>query len=133
MRSTRGACETPSPRTNRPPDVAWSVRDAAAVATLLETIGVASLDELAAKALPAGILDRRKQGFKMPVGEWFRDDLDGFARELWRDSGVAPAGYLNGDAVEAIFAEHRTGRRDHGRVLYALSIFCLWWQGRNAF
>ncbi len=83
--------------------------------------------------LPAGILDRRKQGFKMPVGEWFRDDLDGFARELWRDSGVASAGYLNVDAVEAIFAEHRTGRRDHGRVLYALSIFCLWWQGRNAF
>ncbi len=31
--------------------------DAAAVATLLETIGVASLDELAAKALPTGILD----------------------------------------------------------------------------
>lgn len=31
--------------------------DAAAVDTLLSTIGVSSLDELAAKALPAGILD----------------------------------------------------------------------------
>ncbi|MBW8710428.1 MAG: hypothetical protein JF631_04940, partial [Mycobacterium sp.] len=31
--------------------------DADAVATVLETIGVGSLDELADKALPAGILD----------------------------------------------------------------------------
>ncbi|MCG7596687.1 aminomethyl-transferring glycine dehydrogenase [Mycobacterium sp. PSTR-4-N] len=36
--------------------------DADAVATLLETIGVASLDELAAKALPAGILDSPTDG-----------------------------------------------------------------------
>ena len=83
--------------------------------------------------LPDGILDRRKQGFQMPVGEWFRGDLDGFAQELWRDSGVALSGYLNADAIEAIFKEHRAGRRDHGRVLYALSLFCLWWLGRNTF
>ncbi|WP_019515491.1 asparagine synthase (glutamine-hydrolyzing) [Sphingomonas sp. Mn802worker] len=83
--------------------------------------------------LPVGILDRRKQGFQMPVGEWFRGDLDGFAREVWRDSGVASAGYLNVEAIETLFAEHRIGRRDHGRVLYALSIFCLWWQGQAAF
>ncbi len=83
--------------------------------------------------LPDGILNRRKQGFQMPVGEWFRGDLDGFVRELWRDSGVALTGYLNADAIEAIFAEHRAGRRDHGRVLYALSIFCLWWLRRNTF
>ncbi|WP_419196965.1 aminomethyl-transferring glycine dehydrogenase [Mycolicibacterium obuense] len=36
--------------------------DAAAIATLLETIGVSSLDELAAKALPAGILDEAGDG-----------------------------------------------------------------------
>ncbi|MGK6325222.1 asparagine synthase (glutamine-hydrolyzing) [Sphingomonas sp. DT-51] len=83
--------------------------------------------------LPDGILDRRKQGFQMPVGEWFRGDLDGFARELWRESGVAAAGYLNVAAVEATFEEHRTGRRDHGRLLYALSLFCLWWLGRNTY
>jgi asparagine synthase (glutamine-hydrolysing) len=80
--------------------------------------------------LPPGLLDRRKQGFQMPVGEWFRGDLDGYARELWRDSGVSASGLLNPAAVEACFAEHRSGRRDHGRLLYALSLFCLWWSSR---
>ncbi|WP_370464440.1 aminomethyl-transferring glycine dehydrogenase [Mycolicibacterium sp. 018/SC-01/001] len=41
--------------------------DADAIATLLETIGVASLDELAAKALPAGILDVAGDGSDGPV------------------------------------------------------------------
>ncbi|MUL85448.1 MULTISPECIES: aminomethyl-transferring glycine dehydrogenase [unclassified Mycolicibacterium] len=36
--------------------------DSAAVSTMLEVIGVASLDELAAKALPAGILDALADG-----------------------------------------------------------------------
>ncbi|MBP2452100.1 aminomethyl-transferring glycine dehydrogenase [Mycolicibacterium lutetiense] len=40
--------------------------DATAVATMLEVIGVASLDDLAAKALPAGILDALSSGGVAP-------------------------------------------------------------------
>ncbi|RDE06129.1 asparagine synthase (glutamine-hydrolyzing) [Sphingomonas aracearum] len=80
--------------------------------------------------LPAGILDRRKQGFQMPLAEWFSGDFGRYAEELWRESGVAASGYVNAAAVEGIFREHRTGRRDHGRLLYALAIFCLWWAAR---
>ncbi len=80
--------------------------------------------------LPAGILDRRKQGFQIPLGRWFRGDFDRYAQELWNDSGVANSDLLNGAVVEAIFEEHRSERRDHGRLLYALSIFCLWWLDR---
>lgn len=80
--------------------------------------------------LPAGILDRRKQGFQMPLAEWFGGDFGRYAQELWRDGEVARSGYLNGAAVEDIFREHRAGRRDHGRLLYALAIFCLWWGNR---
>lgn len=80
--------------------------------------------------LPPGILDRRKQGFQIPLGRWFRSDFDGYARELWRDSGVRSSGLLDADAVDTLFDEHRAGRRDHGRLLYALSIFCLWWHAR---
>ncbi|MBB3693597.1 asparagine synthase (glutamine-hydrolyzing) [Sphingomonas sp. BK580] len=80
--------------------------------------------------LPANFLDRRKQGFQIPLGRWFRDDFEAYARELWRDSGVAQSGLLNATTVDALFDEHRAGRRDHGRLLYALCIFCLWWLER---
>ena len=81
--------------------------------------------------LPPGILDRRKQGFQLPLAEWFRDDFGTYARELWAGSGVATSGFLNARAVEALFDEHRSGRRDHSRPLYALALFCLWWQARR--
>jgi len=77
--------------------------------------------------LPPGILDRRKQGFQMPLAEWFAGDFGRYAEELWHGSGAARSGYLNDDAVARLFRDHRAGRRDHGRVLYALAVFCLWW------
>lgn len=80
--------------------------------------------------LPPDILDRRKQGFQLPLAEWFRDDFGAYARELWSGSGVATSNLLDLRAVDALFDEHRGGRRDHSRFLYALSLFCLWWQAR---
>ena len=80
--------------------------------------------------LPAGILDRRKQGFQMPLAHWFAGDFGNYAQRLWRDSGAAEAGFLDSGAVDIAFAEHRGGRSDHSRFLYALSMFSLWWDKR---
>ena len=80
--------------------------------------------------LPEGILDRPKQGFQMPLAQWFAGDFGSFAQSLWRDSGAAEAGFLEPNAVDTAFAEHRAGRSDHSRFLYALSMFSLWWDGR---
>jgi len=81
--------------------------------------------------LPSGSLDRGKQGFKMPLAEWFAGDFGSFARELWHDSGVASAGLLNPSAVEAMFVDHRAGRRDSSRLLYAIGMFALWWSAQK--
>lgn len=77
--------------------------------------------------LPPGILDRGKQGFQMPLAQWFAGDFGRFAESLWRDSGAAQAGYLNPGRVEKLFREHRKGHRDHSRLLYAMAMFALWW------
>ncbi len=80
--------------------------------------------------LPQGILDRPKQGFQMPLAQWFAGDFGSFAQSLWHDSGAAAAGFLQSSAVDVAFAEHRAGRSDHSRFLYALSMFSLWWDTR---
>lgn len=76
--------------------------------------------------LPAGILDRRKQGFQMPLSAWFAGDFGRYAEELWRDSGARGEGIWQAAAVDRVFADHRAGRRDHSRFLYALAVYCLW-------
>lgn len=81
--------------------------------------------------LPEGATRRRKQGFAIPLAEWFAGDFGNFARELWNDSGLRSAGFLSPAAMDSVFAEHRAGKRDHGRLLYALSVLCLWWDGRS--
>jgi asparagine synthase (glutamine-hydrolysing) len=81
--------------------------------------------------LPEGVTQLSKKGFAIPLAEWFEGDFGGFAQELWNDSGLRSAGYFSPAAVDAIFAEHRAGKRDHGRLLYAVAIFCLWWTGRR--
>ncbi|WP_038283075.1 asparagine synthase (glutamine-hydrolyzing) [Pacificimonas flava] len=80
--------------------------------------------------LPPGILDRRKQGFQIPMARWFGGDFGAQVEEIWRESGIAQSGFLNPRAVDTLFAEHRSGRRDHGRFLYALAMFGLWWTQR---
>lgn len=82
--------------------------------------------------LPEGILDRRKQGFVVPLGSWFAGDLGQHVRELWHDSGLAEAGYLNPAGFDRVLAEHASGRRDHGRLLYAIAMFAHWWLADRA-
>jgi asparagine synthase (glutamine-hydrolysing) len=82
--------------------------------------------EAIAPWLPAGILDRPKQGFQMPLPAWFSGDFGRDAESLWRDSGVRGEGIWNRTAVDGLFTDHRAGRADHSKFLYALAIYCLW-------
>jgi asparagine synthase (glutamine-hydrolysing) len=81
--------------------------------------------------LPAGVLDRPKQGFQMPLAEWFAGDFGRFVGDLWRDGDARHAGLLEPAAVEAVIDDHVQGRRDESRFLFALSMFALWWDNRR--
>jgi len=89
-------------------------------------IGKRVVREAIAPWLPAGILDRRKQGFQMPLSAWFAGDFGRYAEELWHDSGARGEGIWQTTAVDRVFADHRAGKRDHSRFLYALAVYCLW-------
>ena len=67
----------------------------------------------------------------MPLADWFKGGLGEFTEGAWNDSGAAQAGYLEPDAVARLLADHRTGRADHGRILYAIAMFSCWWAERK--
>ncbi|MEO8175122.1 MAG: asparagine synthase C-terminal domain-containing protein, partial [Sphingomicrobium sp.] len=81
--------------------------------------------------LPSGALNQPKLGFQLPLADWFTGDFNDFAREVWRSSGAADASYLDQSAVEQLFDEHRAGRFNHGRVLYAIAMFSCWWKDQR--
>jgi len=76
--------------------------------------------------LPEGILDRKKQGFQIPLADWFRDDFADFAKQVYNQSGLAKAGYLNDDEVIRLFDDHRIGRANYAKTLYAITVFSCW-------
>ncbi len=78
--------------------------------------------------LPANALTKKKLGFQLPFAEWFRGDFSAFAQEAWHDSGAVHCGYLKPAAVDRLFAEHRAGVANHGRILYAIAMFGCWWR-----
>jgi asparagine synthase (glutamine-hydrolysing) len=76
--------------------------------------------------LPKEILRRRKHGFGVPVGRWFRNEL----REPFHDLVLSERAYsshlLRRDGVSALFSEHLQGRVDHGPKLWALLTLEVW-------
>jgi asparagine synthase (glutamine-hydrolysing) len=94
-------------------------------------VGKYVLRKAAEPWLPPGAMDKRKLGFQLPFAEWFRGDFSEFAREAWHDSGAAQTGYLVDGEVDAIAREHRAGKANYGRILYAIIMFSCWWQDQQ--
>jgi asparagine synthase (glutamine-hydrolysing) len=91
-------------------------------------VGKYLLREAVKPWLPARTSSGRKLGFQMPLADWFAGGFSDFAFDAWKSSGAADADYLNRFEVERLFDEHRRGRANHGRLLYALAMFSCWWK-----
>ena len=87
--------------------------------------GKVILKDVAAELLPASILDRPKQGFGVPLGAWFREDLRPMVEDLLLASPRL-ARWLRREAVQEIAAEHFSRRRDRGHQLWTLLTLELW-------
>lgn len=84
------------------------------------------LKEIAGDFLPDGIVYRRKSGFGVPLGEWFRD-IDGMGRYLLELHEAPMLGrYLKKARIESLVNQHIEGRRDHSEFLWAAVNFNLW-------
>ncbi len=107
------------------------------------------LKQVARKYLPADVVDRPKQGFAIPIGEWFRSDYGGL-RQLLLDHLLSPEPFgpdslginsmINMNFVKQMLKEHDDAGsasiwpwkgRDHSQRLYMLLVLSIWakWLG----
>lgn len=80
--------------------------------------------------LPAGFLDRPKQGFAVPIAAWLHGRFGDHALAVWRDCGVEESGLFVRGAFERLLQEHRRGEADHAGIVYTLLMFAHWWPTR---
>jgi asparagine synthase (glutamine-hydrolysing) len=73
-----------------------------------------------ASRLPDEILNRRKMGFVTPLSAWFRGPLAAEAAAVARSAAFAETGWFDADAIAGIAEAHKSGRADHGRLLWQL-------------
>ncbi|MBI5366002.1 MAG: asparagine synthase (glutamine-hydrolyzing) [Planctomycetes bacterium] len=79
-----------------------------------------------ASLLPPAILTRRKQGFGVPLGAWFRGELKEMLRDNLLDARARSRGYFRPEAVSALIDRHLAGHGDESHKLWALLVFELW-------
>jgi asparagine synthase (glutamine-hydrolysing) len=79
-----------------------------------------------ADELPRTATSRRKMGFGVPVGRWFRAELRGFLQETILSTGALDRGYFRPEGVRRLFVEHLDGSADHTYPLWTLLMLELW-------
>jgi asparagine synthase (glutamine-hydrolysing) len=76
--------------------------------------------------VPQEIIDRKKHGFGVPVGRWFRTSLKRYLHETLLSPGALQRGYFREPTLCRLIREHETGKRDHGHRLWALLTLEIW-------
>ena len=79
-----------------------------------------------ADLIPRSIQTRRKMGFGVPVGRWFRNELRNELTEVLLDRSTLDRGLFRPEAVRSLVDDHLAGRRERGHQLWALLMLELW-------
>ncbi len=90
----------------------------------------ALLREAFAADLPREVFDRRKMGFALPIGEWFRTDLRDFLHDHLFAADSFAEQHFRRDFLHRLIDEHQRRRADHSQRLYALLMLEVWWRQR---
>lgn len=84
------------------------------------------LRRVAARWLPADVLAKPKQGFGVPIGDWFRGPLRPLASDLVASRSLRERGLVDPRAAERYLADHVRGAADHGELLWLILCLELW-------
>jgi len=86
-----------------------------------------ALREAIGGLLPQVAAERKKLGFPVPIGHWFRGELSGYAEQVIREARTEE--WLDKRAVLDVLRRFRAGDPDvPWRQLWALVVFSLWHQ-----
>lgn len=82
--------------------------------------------------VPPRLTDRPKAGFTVPVGDWLRGPLRGWAEGLLDHERLRSEGMFHPEPIRQCWSEHLEGRAGRAEALWNVLMFQAWhsqWQG----
>ncbi len=86
------------------------------------------LKRVLARLLPAENINRRKMGFGVPIGHWFRGTLQPFLRDTLVSEKALSRGLFKPQAIKQLIELHTRSERDYSHQLWTLLMLELWFQ-----
>ena len=80
--------------------------------------------------LPEHLVNRPKMGFGVPIGEWLRGPLRGWAEALLDERRLEDEGFFSARYVRKHWQEHLSGKRRWHQQLWAVLMFQAWYESR---
>lgn len=84
------------------------------------------LKKAAERWLPKDVIYRRKRGLSVPIANWINHGLRGEVDRLLAHERLRSQGLVNETYVARLLDEHRSGRANHAKSLWALVMLQYW-------
>ncbi|MGH9946083.1 MAG: asparagine synthase (glutamine-hydrolyzing) [Pyrinomonadaceae bacterium] len=86
------------------------------------------LKKIAARLVPSEVIYRRKMGFGVPMGKWFRGEMKEFVSEVLLSESSLSRNIVKPEMIRKYVSEHTNAERDHSFQLWTLLMLELWFQ-----
>jgi asparagine synthase (glutamine-hydrolysing) len=91
-----------------------------------EQQGKWALRQILYKYVPRKLIERPKQGFALPLGDWLRGSLRDWAEHLLDPVRLSEEGYFASEPVQQKWQEHMSGKRHWEHSLWSILMFQAW-------
>jgi len=78
--------------------------------------------------LPAGIAERPKEGFVLPIFDWMADKLRDYSFDVLARERTDSHRFFNRGAVEQILKDFYAGKKTNAAKVWNLIMFQVWWE-----